>query len=147
MGFQSPVSLQQQYSLLSRESEWEVVPAALHNGIGLLPWSPLAGGFLAGKYRRGGTPAPDTRAGSRQPLYQWTSAGYAESDRNRGTGQRDRSLETSAQALDPLSEPDPLIRWDVSDRSEIPRPGGIRIFFLSWMNCPGELQNVTSSVR
>ena len=85
MGFQLPVSLQQQYNLLSRESEWEVVPAVLYNKIGLLPWSPLAGGFLAGKYSRGGTPAPDTRAGSSKPLYQWTSAEYAESDRNWAT--------------------------------------------------------------
>ncbi|MFL6675804.1 MAG: aldo/keto reductase [Massilia sp.] len=85
MGVQAPVSLQQQYSLLSRESEWEVVPAALHNDVGLLPWSPLAGGFLAGKYRRGGTPAPDTRAGSEKPLYQSISAEYAESDRNWAT--------------------------------------------------------------
>ena len=46
MGVQVPVTLQQQYSLLSRESDWEVVPAALHNGIGLLPWSLLAGGFV-----------------------------------------------------------------------------------------------------
>lgn len=82
MGVQIPVTLQQQYSLLSRESEWEVVPAALHNGIGLLPWSPLAGGFLTGKYQRGGTPAADTRAGSEKPLYQWVSAEYAASDRN-----------------------------------------------------------------
>ena len=85
MGVQVPVTLQQQYSLLSRESEWEVIPAALHNGIGLLPWSPLAGGFLAGKYERGGTPAPDTRAGSDKPLYQWVSAEYAASDRNWAT--------------------------------------------------------------
>jgi aryl-alcohol dehydrogenase-like predicted oxidoreductase len=85
MGFQLPVSLQQQYSLLSREIEWEVIPAALHNEIGLLPWSPLAGGFLAGKYSRGGKPAPDTRAGSSKPLYQWISAEYAESDRNWAT--------------------------------------------------------------
>jgi aryl-alcohol dehydrogenase-like predicted oxidoreductase len=82
MGVPLPVTLQQQYSLLSRESEWEVVPAALHNGIGLLPWSPLAGGFLTGKYERGSRPAPDTRAGSDKPLYQWTSADYAASDRN-----------------------------------------------------------------
>src|ERR1700728_1988426 len=57
MGVQVPVTLQPQYSLLSREIEWEIVPAALHNGIGLLPWSPLAGGFLTGKYQRGGPPA------------------------------------------------------------------------------------------
>jgi aryl-alcohol dehydrogenase-like predicted oxidoreductase len=82
MGAAIPLTLQSQYSLLSREIEWEVVPAALHNGVGLLPWSPLAGGFLAGKYTRGGTPASDTRAGSEKPLYQWVSAEYAESDRN-----------------------------------------------------------------
>ncbi len=84
-GVQVPVTLQQQYSLLSRESEWEVIPAALHNGIGLLPWSPLAGGFLAGKYQRGGMPAPDTRAGSDKPLYQYVSAEYAALDRNWAT--------------------------------------------------------------
>lgn len=85
MGVQVPVMLQQQYSLLSRESEWEVIPAALHNGIGLLPWSPLAGGFLTGKYERGSTPVSDTRAGSDKPLYQWVSAEYAASDRNWAT--------------------------------------------------------------
>lgn len=82
MGVPVPVTLQQQYSVLSRESEWEVIPAALYNGLGLLPWSPLAGGFLSGKYQRGTTPGAGTRAGSEKPLYQWTSAEYAESDQN-----------------------------------------------------------------
>jgi aryl-alcohol dehydrogenase-like predicted oxidoreductase len=62
MGIPAPVTLQQQYSLLSRESE--VIPAATYNGLGVLPWLPLAGGFLAGKYERGGRPAAGTRAGS-----------------------------------------------------------------------------------
>ncbi|WP_375434954.1 aldo/keto reductase [uncultured Hymenobacter sp.] len=82
MGVQVPVSLQAQYSLLSREIEWEIIPAARHNGLSLLPWSPLAGGFLAGKYQRGSTPTADTRAGSQKDLYQWVSADYAKSDRN-----------------------------------------------------------------
>ncbi len=81
-GLAMPVTLQQQYSLLSRESEWEVIPAALYNGVGVLPWSPLAGGFLSGKYTRATQPAPGTRAGSEKPLYQWTSAEYGEVDRN-----------------------------------------------------------------
>ena len=85
MGVQVPVTLQPQYSLLSREIEWEIVPAALHNGIGLLPWSPLAGGFLTGKYQRGGTAASGTRAGSEKLLYQWVSEEYADSDRNWAT--------------------------------------------------------------
>ncbi|MEU4176436.1 aldo/keto reductase [Streptomyces sp. NPDC026589] len=85
MGVNVPLTLQQQYSLLSRESEYEMVPAALHNHIGLLPWSPLAGGFLTGKYRRGTTPAPDTRAGGDNPLYRYVSAQYSASDRNWAT--------------------------------------------------------------
>ncbi len=85
MGIQIPASLQQQYSLLSRENEWEVIPAALYNNVSILPWSPLAGGFLAGKYQRGGKPAAKTRAGSDKALYQWTSEEYADSDRNWAT--------------------------------------------------------------
>ena len=45
-----PVTLQPQYSLLVREIEWEIVPAAMDAGLGLLPWSPLGGGWLSGKY-------------------------------------------------------------------------------------------------
>src|SRR3954447_24100808 len=48
----APVTLQPQYNLLVREIEWEIVPAAQANGLGLLPWSPLGGGWLTGKYRR-----------------------------------------------------------------------------------------------
>ena len=58
-----PVTLQPQYSLLVRETEWEIVPAALDAGVGLLPWSPLGGGWLSGKYRRDARPAGATRLG------------------------------------------------------------------------------------
>jgi aryl-alcohol dehydrogenase-like predicted oxidoreductase len=82
MGLHLPVSLQPQYSLLSRRAEWGVLPAARHNDLAILPWSPLASEYLSGKYRRGETPAPDTRAGSEKALYQWTSADSAKSDQN-----------------------------------------------------------------
>ena len=58
-----PVTLQPQYSLLAREIEWEIVPAVLDAGMGLLPWSPLGGGWLSGKYRRDQRPAGATRLG------------------------------------------------------------------------------------
>src|SRR6516165_12081604 len=58
-----PVTLQPQYSLLSREIEWEIVPAYLDAGLGLLPWSPLGGGWLSGKYRQDQRPSGDTRLG------------------------------------------------------------------------------------
>ena len=61
--FAAPVTLQPQYSLLVREIESEIVPAALDAKIGLLPWSPLAGGWLTGKYRRNTDPTGATRLG------------------------------------------------------------------------------------
>ena len=58
-----PVTLQPQYGLLVREIEWEIVPAAVDAGLGLLPWSPLGGGWLSGKYKRDQRPAGATRLG------------------------------------------------------------------------------------
>ena len=58
-----PVTLQPQYSLLAREIEWEIVPAVLDAGMGLLPWSPLGGGWLSGKYQRDQRPTGATRLG------------------------------------------------------------------------------------
>src|SRR5215470_2924268 len=58
-----PVTLQPQYSLLVREIEWEIVPAAIDAGMGLLPWSPLGGGWLSGKYQRDRPPTGATRLG------------------------------------------------------------------------------------
>jgi aryl-alcohol dehydrogenase-like predicted oxidoreductase len=62
-GFTPPVTLQPQYSLLVREIESEIVPASLDANIGLLPWSPLAGGWLTGKYQRDADPTGATRLG------------------------------------------------------------------------------------
>ncbi|KPN21557.1 MULTISPECIES: aldo/keto reductase [Arthrobacter] len=59
----APVTLQPQYNLLEREIESEIVPAALDAGLGLLPWSPLAGGWLTGKYHRETVPSGNTRVG------------------------------------------------------------------------------------
>jgi aryl-alcohol dehydrogenase-like predicted oxidoreductase len=47
------VSIQSEYSLLNREVEREVIPAAQALGFGFLPWSPLGRGVLTGKYRNG----------------------------------------------------------------------------------------------
>jgi aryl-alcohol dehydrogenase-like predicted oxidoreductase len=62
-GFTPPVTLQPQYSLLVREIESEIVPACLDASIGVLPWSPLAGGWLTGKYQRDTGPTGATRLG------------------------------------------------------------------------------------
>ncbi|MEH2294864.1 aldo/keto reductase [Nostoc sp.] len=53
-GIPAPIALQLEYSLTERSIEREHLPAARDCGLGICPWSPLAGGFLAGKYQREG---------------------------------------------------------------------------------------------
>jgi len=55
------ISCQDEYSLLMREAERELIPAMQAYGLGLLPYYPLASGLLTGKYRRGVEPPPDSR--------------------------------------------------------------------------------------
>ena len=62
-GWVPPVTLQPQYNLLVRELEWEIIPSCLDAGLGLLPWSPLGGGWLTGKYVRDERPHGATRLG------------------------------------------------------------------------------------
>jgi aryl-alcohol dehydrogenase-like predicted oxidoreductase len=69
------VSQQIYYSLQAREAEYELIPLAIDQGLGVLVWSPLAGGLLSGKYRRG-EQAP---AGSRQ-LTDWGEPPVYDSD-------------------------------------------------------------------
>ena len=56
------VSVQPQYNLLQRSIDHELVPYCAANGVGIIPFSPLAGGFLTGKYRRG-EPVPEGTRG------------------------------------------------------------------------------------
>jgi aryl-alcohol dehydrogenase-like predicted oxidoreductase len=60
-GLEHFVSLQPQYSLVERNIEVDVLPACRETGLGVLPWSPLGGGFLSGKYKRGQQPPPESR--------------------------------------------------------------------------------------
>jgi aryl-alcohol dehydrogenase-like predicted oxidoreductase len=53
--FQGLVSEQSHYNLLTRHVELEVLPAAKHYGVGIIPWSPLAGGLLAGVLEKAGS--------------------------------------------------------------------------------------------
>jgi len=57
------VTLQAQYSLIVRDLEREHVPLCRQEGLGILPWSPLAGGFLTGKFERGKSPEAGARLG------------------------------------------------------------------------------------
>ncbi len=63
------VSVQPRYNLLFREPETELLPMCASEGLGVIPYSPLAGGFLTGKYARGASIPPDTRLAT-APFYQ-----------------------------------------------------------------------------
>jgi aryl-alcohol dehydrogenase-like predicted oxidoreductase len=65
LGLERYVSHQIYYSVVAREAEYELIPAALDQGVGLLIWSPLAGGFLTGNYKRDGTRPAEGRGRTR----------------------------------------------------------------------------------
>jgi aryl-alcohol dehydrogenase-like predicted oxidoreductase len=56
MGWEPFICLQPLYNLLDRSLEWEIVELCQNEGIGIIPWSPLRGGWLSGKYHRGMNP-------------------------------------------------------------------------------------------
>jgi len=64
MGWTKFVASQNYYSIASRDLEREIVPMALSENVSIMPWSPLAGGFLSGKYTRDNVVAGDSRRDS-----------------------------------------------------------------------------------
>jgi aryl-alcohol dehydrogenase-like predicted oxidoreductase len=61
-GWEPFICLQPLYNLLDRGIEWEIIPVCQNEGLGIIPWSPLRGGWLSGKYKRGMiAPLPGTR--------------------------------------------------------------------------------------
>ena len=70
-GWSRLVALQAEYSLIERTAERELLPAAAALGLGVMPWSPLANGLLAGKYA-GGALAGDNNAGGRGAIIEAT---------------------------------------------------------------------------
>lgn len=103
-GWERLASDQPRYNLLFREIETEIVPLCQHEGLGILPYNPLAGGFLTGRYRKGqeaeeGTRFALARAG---PIYQqryWQDAQFDAVERLRDFfEQRQRSLTQVALA-------------------------------------------------
>ena len=78
-GLETFASLQPLYNLLDREIEWELVPVCLREGLGIIPWSPLRGGWLSGKYRRemSGPPEVSRIKEAERQGWQETWANYA----------------------------------------------------------------------
>ncbi len=91
-GWEPYVCLQPLYNLLRRELEWELAPLCEEQSLGLIPWSPLSGGWLTGKYHRGMDAVP---AGSREAHFQEQSG---------KEGWRERDTEETWRALDAVHE-------------------------------------------
>jgi aryl-alcohol dehydrogenase-like predicted oxidoreductase len=72
-GYQRFVSQQIHYTLQAREAEYELVPAGLDQGVGILVWSPLGGGWLSGKYTRNAKPddGRQVRGFKEPPIRDW----------------------------------------------------------------------------
>ena len=88
-GYSKFVSAQMYYSLLGRDIEFEVVPACQHLGLGILAWSPLAGGFLTGKYSRENIPEDSRYARMERPFLRFDfEKGYFVVDELRKIAQR-----------------------------------------------------------
>ncbi len=69
LGLARYVTLQALYNAIQRDLEYELVPLCLDQGLGILVWSPLAGGFLTGKYRRGQPRPTGARRTDREKAY------------------------------------------------------------------------------
>jgi aryl-alcohol dehydrogenase-like predicted oxidoreductase len=84
----SPGWVQNSYSLLDRDAEGEVLPLCREHGLGFTPFSPLAGGWLTGKYRRAAAPPPGSRMTLRPGPYEHlkTDAVYTLLERLEGLG-------------------------------------------------------------
>ncbi len=77
-GWAKFISIQPHYHMFEREVEKEIVPACQYFGIGILPYFPLAGGFLTGKYRPGRPPPPGSRGENSQYVQRYmTPANFA----------------------------------------------------------------------
>lgn len=120
-GLTELVTLQPQYNLLAREIEWEVLPVCAAEGLGVLPWSPLGGGWLTGKYRRDERPTGATRLGE---------------DPNRGVEAYDRrNTERTWQVLDVVKE--------VADG----RGASMAQVALNWLVCQPTVSSVILGTR
>lgn len=77
------VSMQNHYNLIYREEEREMIPLCMDQGIGIIPWSPLARGFLAGnRHRQGGGDTDRAREDGFAKMMYYTDADFAIADRN-----------------------------------------------------------------
>jgi aryl-alcohol dehydrogenase-like predicted oxidoreductase len=100
-----PIATQNHYSLLEREAERDVIPAARRFGLGVLPYFPLANGLLTGKYHQGSEPPAQSRLATRRRLL--TDAPWNRIDRLRAFAE-DRGISLTTLAISWLTAQAPV---------------------------------------
>jgi aryl-alcohol dehydrogenase-like predicted oxidoreductase len=132
LGLQRYVSQQINYTMLSREAEYELVPVALDQEVAILVWSPLAGGLLTGKYRRDADFPAGVRHASdwdEPPVEDW----------ERLWDIVDALVEVSEQQrLDAVSAPPLLYPYWHQARSILDRVGAADLSLLGAHTPPGD---------
>jgi aryl-alcohol dehydrogenase-like predicted oxidoreductase len=118
MGWEPFTCLQAQYNLLVRSMEWELTDVCLNEGLGVIPWSPLRGGWLSGKYRRGMTAPP---AESRVDVA--SKKGWSESWENYNNETTWKILDVLLAVANELNKPPAQValRW-LMQRAEVTAP-------------------------
>lgn len=74
LGLEAFTCLQPQYNLLCRSTEWELLPLCELEGIGVIPWSPLRGGWLSGKFKRGMSAPPQGSRVEKAEVEGWAES-------------------------------------------------------------------------
>jgi len=81
MGLEKFICFQPQYHLLCRSTEYELLPVCINEGLGVICWSPLAGGILSGKYKRGEKPVDGRAAWANAAGWKHTSLTHHDNER------------------------------------------------------------------
>ena len=103
------ISLQQQYSLTCRTLEWDLIDALKKDNVGILPWSPLAGGFLSGRYSR---QSSKEEKGSRVEWAEksgWSATSFSDNAHEKGFKILDELEKVSKEVGQPIAAVS--LRW------------------------------------
>jgi aryl-alcohol dehydrogenase-like predicted oxidoreductase len=108
-----PQNIQAQYHLLARDAEWDLLPLCRNEGIGVTIWSPLAAGWLSGKYHRGQMPPADSRLGHAvASLDEWEKIAQAD---NRASVPHPSAFKKRQEFREALNAGEAERRWAIID--------------------------------
>jgi len=128
-GWEPFVSGQQQYSLLCRDIEWDSAKVAVDNGMAILPWSPLAGGWLSGKYHKDmKAPESDSRVGWAEDI-GWSATSWSRYA-NDSTWKLLDEINTVAKEVGSTTS-QVSIRWLMQKPNSIPIIGASKLSHLN----------------